>query len=132
MSQSAFQSPIRTLAEDLRRSWSRATSSDPENWSAHNPSLGQCAVTALVIQDAAGGELLRTTIGGVSHYWNRLPSGEEIDLTRGQFGEAADDDHPPEARSREYVLSYDATRERYDLLRRAVLDHRRSAELRVA
>ncbi len=56
-----------------------------------NPSRGQCGPTALTIHDLLGGELLlaevRRTDGsrqGV-HYWNLLPDGTEIDLTREQF-----------------------------------------------
>ena len=60
----------------------RRTSADPEGWSPHNRPWGQCAVTALVVQDRFGGELLRARVDGVSHYWNRLPDGSELDLTR--------------------------------------------------
>ncbi len=49
---------------------------------------GQCAVTALVAQDQLGGEILRTEIPGLgSHYWNRLPGGGELDLTRAQYAD---------------------------------------------
>jgi hypothetical protein len=47
---------------------------------------GQCAVTALVVQDYLGGVLLRAVVPGYgSHYWNGLPGIGEIDLTRAQF-----------------------------------------------
>lgn len=98
----------------LRLAWCAETSSDP-TWSAKNPALGQCAVTALVVQDRLGGDLLRTTVDGVSHYFNRLPDGTELDLTRDQFPEWAPTEVEP--RSREYVLSFPATAARYDLLR---------------
>jgi hypothetical protein len=101
----------------LARSWSADTSADPE-WSPENAALGQCAVTALVVQDELGGELLRTTVNGVSHYFNRLPDGSELDLTRTQF--AAWEPTAIETRSREYVLSFPATRARYELLRARV------------
>jgi hypothetical protein len=53
-------------------------------------SRGQCGTTALVIQDWLGGEILTAEVSrdgdpvGV-HYWNRLPDGREVDVTRGQF-----------------------------------------------
>ena len=47
--------------------------------------MGQCAVTALVVQDFLGGELIRAFVCGESHYWNRLPDGSELDLTADQF-----------------------------------------------
>lgn len=56
-------------------------------------SRGQCGTTALVMQDLLGGELLVAQVqvngspDGV-HYWNQLPGGREIDLTREQFSPA--------------------------------------------
>lgn len=61
-----------------------------------------------------GGDLLRVVNAGESHYFNRLPGGIEVDLTRDQF----DSWEPTEAevRSREYVLSHPDTARRYALL----------------
>jgi hypothetical protein len=103
----------------LRTAWNADTSSDPTAWSASNPAWGQCAITALVVQDELGGELLRAAAPGGSHYWNRLPDGTEVDLTREQFGQGFT---PGEAavRDREYVLSFTPTRHRYELLRSRV------------
>lgn len=76
----------------IRSSWSE-TSCDPVDlpWSPENPARGQCAVTALVVQDLLGGEILiaevhhtDATRQGV-HYWNRISDGVEMDLTREQF-----------------------------------------------
>lgn len=102
----------------IQRAWCRSTSADPEGWNEALPALGQCAVTALVVQDGLGGDLLRSVICGVSHYWNRLDGGGEIDLTRGQFPHDAEFIQEPETRSRDYVLSFPATRERYEILRK--------------
>src|ERR1700724_3464771 len=46
------------LVARLAQAWSRDTSSDAEHWSASNPAWGQCAVTALIVQDLLGGHLL--------------------------------------------------------------------------
>ncbi len=75
----------------LRASWSKATSDDPDEWTPGNPTRGQCAVSALVIQHYFGGEVLIAPViaGGGSdeyHCWNRLPSGEVVDFTTDQFG----------------------------------------------
>jgi hypothetical protein len=99
----------------IEEAWCRETSGDPDGWSPDNPAWGQCAVTALVIQDEMGGSLLRTTVGGVSHYLNDV-GGERIDRTLVQFAGAAYDDEPV-PREREYVLSFPATASRYALLR---------------
>ena len=77
----------------VRAAWARDTCDpvDADDWSAANPARGQCGTTALTINDLLGGELLvaevlRTdgTRQGV-HWWNRLPDGTELDLTREQF-----------------------------------------------
>jgi hypothetical protein len=101
----------------LRASWSRETSVEPA-WTTARASEGQCAVTALVVQDYFGGSLIRCDIDGTSHYWNHLEDGREIDLTRDQFHEFS----PKEIRGaeRDYVLSFESTRQRYALLRAAV------------
>ena len=48
-------------------------------------------MTALVVRELLGGEILIATVippegeSSERHAWNRLPSGEEVDLTREQF-----------------------------------------------
>jgi hypothetical protein len=86
-------SSLAHIAEAIRESWSPKTCDpvDLDDWAEENPSRGQCAVTALVVHDLLGGELLLAEVRhsdgtrqGV-HYWNRLDDGAELDLTRDQF-----------------------------------------------
>src|SRR5579872_1216684 len=83
-----------TLARIIRDCWTAETSYDPENWSEQNPAWGQCAVTAVIVQDYLGGEILWTEAElpdgqKIHHFFNRLngAQGGEIDLTREQFPE---------------------------------------------
>jgi hypothetical protein len=77
----------------IRASWSAQTCDpvDLAEWSTESPARGQCAVTALVVQDLLGGELLLAEVRNAEgsrqglHYWNRLPGGVEVDVTREQF-----------------------------------------------
>ncbi len=114
---------LSSLKLAIDSSWGPDTSSDPVKWSESNRAYGQCAVTALVIQDFFGGSLLRVEAQGpdgkVSHYYNRLRDGNIIDLTRRQFPEGTKFSNP-EYREREYVLSYPATASRYEVLRNRV------------
>jgi hypothetical protein len=107
--------------DDLRHllpsAWRGDTSLLPAEWSADNPAVGQCAVTALVVQDLFGGELRRGIADSETHYWNLLPDGRELDLTASQF-ETRPEFVETALRSREYVLSFEATRDRYRRLRR--------------
>lgn len=104
----------------LEQAWSSETSVDSAGWSEENPAWGQCAVTALVVQDLYGGDLLRCKIRGVSHYLNRLASGQEVDLTRDQFGAEQSPATVPELRTREFVLSFPETVARYSVLKARV------------
>ena len=56
-------------------------------WTADNPAWGHCDVTARVVQDLLGGELMmgEAHLDGEQHgdhWWNRLTCGLEVDLTR--------------------------------------------------
>lgn len=73
------------LQAALERSWNKETCYPPiqEEWTKENPAFGQCAVTALIVQDFFGGDIL--FCHHQNHCWNKLPDGMEIDLTRSQF-----------------------------------------------
>ncbi len=80
------------VAGAIAASWCRETCDpdDLDGWHVGNPSRGQCGATALVVHDYFRGELLlaEVTVAGEQrgfHYWNLLPDGVEVDLTRGQF-----------------------------------------------
>lgn len=77
----------------LRESWGPDTCApeDIPDWSLDNPARGQCATTALVIHDFFGGSLVTGEVMVDDervdfHWWNRLPDGEQVDITLEQFG----------------------------------------------
>ena len=121
--QKRLAATLSSLKSAIDLSWSAKTSSDSANWSESNRAYGQCAVTALVIQDFFGGKLLRVEASGpqgkVSHYYNQLRDGNIIDLTRKQFPKGTEFS-APEYREREYVLSYPETASRYEILKNNV------------
>jgi hypothetical protein len=69
------------VAAALLRSWSLKTS---DGWTAGNPARGQCSVTALLIEELFGGEILKTPLPEGDHFYNRI-DGQRIDLTDSQF-----------------------------------------------
>jgi hypothetical protein len=115
-----FPYPL-ALAWILRTAWRREFSAKHDAWTPNNPALGQCASTALLVQDKFGGEILCAVIPGKfgSHYWNRV-DGQELDYTRSQF--PAETVIPPgQLVDRGYILESDravaaGTPERYQLL----------------
>ncbi|MFE9697679.1 hypothetical protein [Streptomyces sp. NPDC006270] len=81
------------IEQALRASWSAETCTPEyrDRWNPGNPARDQCGVTAMVLNDLLGGELIRgeVHVDGVRtdyHWWNRLGAGVDIDLTREQFG----------------------------------------------
>ena len=117
------------LEEAVKNSWAKETSSDPGNWSEGHPAWGQCAVTALVVNDYVGGEIVWAEAKipdgrSISHYFNRKDE-TEIDLTRSQFPQGTVIPEGVEkkkqyASTREYVLSFPATQQRYRILKQKV------------
>ena len=76
---------IKLIESAFQKSWSKETCYPKlqKKWSPQNPALGQCAISALIIQDYFGGDLLYCK--HLKHFWNKLPNGQEIDLTKSQF-----------------------------------------------
>lgn len=109
----AGSEPLADLFFRLRRSWSVETG---RHWRADNPAAGQCGVTALVVQDAMGGDILKTEVNGAWHFYNQV-EGRRIDFTMGQFLSPIFYDDIPS--SRDEALS-DCSPEQYDLLRSRV------------
>lgn len=67
----------------LRKSWSPATA---RKWTRQNPASGQCSVTALLVHELFGGDLLKTPLPEGDHFYNWI-GGQRYDFTEGQFGQ---------------------------------------------
>lgn len=76
---------IGPVLDAIHEAWCAETAAPGTLWTPDVPSRGQCAVTALLLRDWLGGEILRADVDGAGHYWNRIPGMGEIDLTRDQF-----------------------------------------------
>ena len=86
-----------------------------DKWTNKNKALGQCAITALVLNDFLGGKIMRCESESGSHYYN-LINDNIVDLTFEQFlGEIPLYSEGCE-RTRKYLLENDDTRYRYTLL----------------
>lgn len=111
---------LKVLSFALLDSWGEDTAKG--EWRNDVPSLNQCAVTALVVQDYFGGSLYRQALDdGDSHYWNNTDYLGELDLTFSQF--AVTKQRPVgdvTLRDRAYVLSFPDTKKRYEILKERV------------
>jgi hypothetical protein len=65
----------------LRNAWSLSTASQ---WTADNPAAGQCNVTALLMHELFGRELLKTPLPAGDHFYNRI-EGRRYDFTASEF-----------------------------------------------
>ena len=77
----------------LRKCW-RAETAYPDcqkDWEPSDPTYGQCAITAALVNDMFGGSIHRIALkGGGTHYFNRI-DGKWVDLTYEQFSLYHDD-----------------------------------------
>jgi len=79
------------LEAAFRQCWDERTCDPAVEWDAANPAAGHCGVTSMAVAELFGGVLLWSEVfrrdgqpDGL-HYWNRLPGGLEVDLSRDQF-----------------------------------------------
>ena len=114
---------LEELKKILELSWNKntCTPSMQDSWDENNKALGQCAVTALIVNDFLGGRIMRCMCESGSHYYNIINE-HIIDLTSSQFKQTPDYDEG-EKRAREYLLSNEDTKKRYLLLLKEVKEN---------
>ena len=117
---------IRQLYRDLKKAWCAETCAPRlrPGWSPDNPSLGQCSITAFLVQDLFGGKVFGVPLpeGGV-HCFNELGD-HSFDLASEQFGDEELDywDCPEQFREDHFA---DADKfARYELLKRRLAEVR--------
>ena len=104
--------------------WSKETCAPRmrDRWCPENKTLGQCSITAFIVQDLFGGEVYGIPReGGTFHCYN-VVDGKRFDLTSEQFGEEAkelvyDDKY---LQTREIHFAKAEKKERYVLLKSLV------------
>jgi hypothetical protein len=106
---------------ELRKAWCRETAhpSYQSKWSEDNPSVGQCCVTALVIQDLYGGDIYSCKVGKHSHLVNIINE-RIIDKTAEQFGGVDKIKYISgsfKLKTRLSLLKSKSVKERYELLK---------------
>lgn len=106
---------------ELRKAWCRETAhpSYRDKWSEDNPSVGQCLVTVLVVQDKHGGDICSCKVGNNSHFVNIINE-RIIDKTAEQF-DCIDKikyiNGSFRKRTRESLLKNKDVKQRYELLK---------------
>lgn len=90
-------------------------------WSAENPTLGQCSVTAFLVQDLFGGEVRGVPLGDGNYHCFNVVEGRDFDLTSEQFGDQALNYENCPVQLREAHFAKEEKRQRYLLLRKRLL-----------
>ena len=92
-----------------------------ERWSAQNPTLGQCSITAFLVQDLFGGQVFGVPLKDGGFHCFNVVEGRRFDLTSEQFaGEALDYESAVKQR-REDHFAKEEKLARYHLLRERLL-----------
>lgn len=96
------------------------------DWSDDNITLGQCSITAFLVQDIFGGEVYGILRPGGNYHCYNVIGGRQYDLTIEQFGDEAgslvfDNSNP---QSREVHFAKEEKYERYLLLKKLLKEAR--------
>ena len=113
---------IKELDNLLKDSYSKETCYPKckDIWSNDNPTLGHCAIVSLIVNDYFNGEIYKTKVNGISHYFNII-NNEIVDLTSDQFQEDIDYSNK-ELKTRDSILEDKDTLFRYNLLKLLLVD----------
>ena len=109
----------RALYDALLHCW-RAETCAPrmrDAWTPDDPTLGQCSITAFLVQDIFGGEVYGVPLKEGGFHCYNVVDGVAFDLTSEQFGDGKlryDTLHP---QRREEHFASDEKRQRYEALK---------------
>ena len=107
------------LYRELCECWCEKTSPPRmrDRWTPENKTLGQCSITAFLVQDIFGGEVYGIPLpGGFFHCFN-IVDGILFDLTNEQFGDKKLDYENRYPQSRRVHFDNKEKFERYELLK---------------
>ena len=114
----------KSLINKIKLAWCAETAHPAyaSKWSAENPAIGQCLVTALIIQDELGGDIYDCKVGRSRHFYNVI-NGETVDLTFSQFPDGSEITDS-RIRDRKQLLANKETKQRYELLKSRIGDNK--------
>lgn len=118
----------RDLYDALLHVW-RAETCAPrmrQEWSAENPTLGQCSITAFLAQDIFGGQVHGVPLKGGGFHCFNVVDGKTFDLTSEQFGDGKliYDDRP--LQYREVHFAGEEKLQRYEMLKQGLRQYLQS------
>jgi len=92
------------------------------DWSINNKTLGQCSITAFLVQDIFGGDVYGVKLNDGNFHCYNVVGNAKFDLTSEQFDYALNYDNNP-IQSREIHFSKEEKYQRYLLLKKELLKY---------
>ena len=119
----AFVKNQRHLYDLLSEIWCLETCAPRlrKDWSKENMTLGQCSITAFLVQDIFGGLVYGVALPEGGHHCFNNVNGIIFDLTSEQFGGAKLDYEHVDLQTREEHFKDDEKYQRYLLLKKRLL-----------
>lgn len=99
-----------------------------DGWSEENRTLGQCSITAFLVQDIFGGRVYGILRPGGNYHCYNVVDGHTFDLTSEQFGDEKLCYEGNPEQLRETHFAKEEKRLRYELLRRLLRERCGKAE----
>ena len=93
-----------------------------KDWSEANRTLGQCSVTAFLVQDLFGGKVYGVPLEDGNYHCFNVVNGCVFDLTSEQFGDRKLSYENCPEQFREVHFAKEEKRKRYEYLRQALLE----------
>ena len=99
--------------DTITKGWSKETAhpSYQNKWSTEKPSVGQCAITAMYLNQKYGYPIYEVMVGKSRHFFNKDKEGNIVDLTKDQFNGDISYTH---IRERQFKDLYKSCKSRYD------------------
>ena len=98
------------------------------DWNPENPTLGQCSITAFLLQDLYGGKVYGVPLPDGNYHCFNTVQGCTFDLTSEQFGDAALDYANCPEQFREVHFAKQEKHLRYALLKQKLLERMNAEE----
>ena len=92
------------------------------NWTPENKTLGQCSITAFLLQDIYGGKVYRVLRSGGNYHCFNVVGDCVFDLTSEQFGDEVLDYNDCKEQFREVHFAKEEKKERYEYLKEKLLN----------
>ena len=92
------------------------------DWSPENRTLGQCSITAFLLQDIYGGKVFGVPLGDGNYHCFNAVDGCVFDLTSEQFGEKTLEYSDCVEQFREDHFAKEEKKQRYQYLREKLLE----------